>query len=406
VANAIDDIVQLRTELDTRLSRAVRIRGAADVQLDRLRPGSPPEGAPINGSAIVASRDAVVLGAHADVAWRISRAVEITPGLRAEVYASTLHAAANVPVPAGAVGGSASPAIDPRIAARVKMLRWLTAVSTFGVSHQLPGLIAQYPQATPFLQPGVLTGLQSSVQASQGVEIALPANFSLTATGFLHDYGGIPDVTACAFSVIAQNRCVTPAVNGRAYGLELLFRRAFTERFSAWLSYTLSHSTRQAHSPVLGGASTPFTQDIVSEYDRTHVLSAAASYDVGRGWRLGGRFFAYSGRPYTAFVGNVPAIPFDSERLPGFFRLDARVEKMWQLGAGTRLSFIVEGANITLNKETVSATCGGPTTASSVTVPANRAMTALAGPVGTNGCTFDTLGPITIPSIGVEGSFR
>lgn len=397
VSTAIDDVVRLRAELDTRPSRTLRVRAGADAQLDVLRPGPAPEGAPAGAAPLAVTRDSVIVGAHVDAAWRLSKAVELTPGVRADIYASDVHAGAGVPVAAGAVGGTASPAVDPRLAARVRLLPWLTSVSTFGVSHQLPGLIAQYPQTTPFLQPGVLTALQSSVQASQGVEIALPASFSLAATGFLHDYFGLPDVTACAFSFLDPGQCVTPTVSGRAYGLELLLRRPFTERFTVWISYTLSRSTRQAHRPDSAGP----TMEIASEYDRTHVLSAVASYDLGRSWRVGGRVFAYSGRPYTNFIGSAPVAPFDSERLPGFFRIDARVEKAWQLGAGTRVALVVEGVNVTLNQETVSATCGGPSTASSLRLNAGTGS-----PGALNACTFDVIGPITIPSIGVEGSFR
>jgi hypothetical protein len=406
VSSAIDDIARLRAELDTRPSRVLRVRTGADVQFDHLRPGAPPEGSPAGGAAIALSRDAVVVGAHADAAWRVSRAVEITPGVRADVYSSDLHAASGVAVPPGAVGGSSIPALDPRLAARVRVLPWLTSVSTFGISHQLPGIIAQYPQTTPFLQPGVVTGLQSSVQASQGVEIALPAHLSFAATGFLHDYAGLPDVTACAFSLVDASKCITPTVSGRAYGLELLLRRPFTERFTVWISYTLSRSTRQAHLPGTSPDSPP-TMVIPSEYDRTHVLSAVGSYDLGRGWRVGGRVFAYSGRPYTDFSGNFPIAPFDSERLPGFFRIDARFEKAWTLGDGARIAVVVEGVNVTLNKEVVSATCGGPSTASSL--PVRTGGSGGGGAVQAlplNACTLDTIGPITIPSIGVEGAFR
>jgi hypothetical protein len=413
VSSAIDDIARLRAELDSRPSRALRVRAGADVQLDNLRPGPTPEGSPAGGAAIALSRDAVVVGAHADASWRVSREVEITPGLRADVYSSDLHAASGVAVAPGAIGGSAVPALDPRLAARARVLPWLTSVSTFGISHQLPGIVAQYPQTTPFLQPGVVTGLQSSVQASQGVEIALPASFSFAATGFLHDYFGLPDITACAFSTLDAARCVTPTVSGRAYGLELLLRRPFTERFTVWLSYTLSRSTRQAHLPATSPDSPP-TMEIPSEYDRTHVLSAVASYDLGRNWRAGGRVFAYSGRPYTDFSRSIPVVPFDSERLPGFFRIDARVEKSWTLGDGARIAVVLEGINVTLNKEVVSATCGGPSTASSLPVRvgggggggAGRAALSGVQALPINACTLDTIGPITIPSIGVEGAFR
>jgi hypothetical protein len=383
-SNAVDDIARLRAELDARPSRDVRIRAGADVQFDRLRPGAPPEGASPGGAALALSRDAVVIGVHADAAWHLSRAVELTPGLRADVYSTDVYASPSSPLASRSAGGSATPVVEPRLAARVRIATPVTAVSTFGVSHQLPGIVTQYPETTPYLQPGVLTGIQSSVQTSQGIEWALPAALSLATTGFLHRYFGLPDTTACAFSTVDPSQCVTPTSNAEAVGLEVLLRRSFAERFTVWLSYTLSRSVRQARPP---GSDQP-TLTILSEYDRTHVVSAVASYDFGHGWRAGGRVFAYSGRPYTAFSLGQPVIPYDSARLPGFFRIDARLEKAWLLRGGRdRIAVVLEGVNVTLNKETVSATCGGAAT-----------------PFDT--CTFNTIGPISIPSIGVEGAFR
>lgn len=400
VSNALDDTLRLRTELDTRPARAVRVRVGADVQLDRLRPGAPPEGSPIGGAALALSRDAVVAGVHADVVWRVSPAVELTPGLRGDVYATNVLPTVNAPVAAGTIGGTATPVLEPRLAARVHVAPGVTAVSTFGLAHQLPGIVAQYPETTPFIQPGVLSGLQSSVQASQGVQLALPAHFSADLTGFLHDYTGLPDATACAFSPVDPSQCVTPTVRGRAFGLEVLLKRPFTDHFTVWLSYTLSRSTREAHLPGTGAQ--PYsatTTTILGEYDRTHVVSAVGSYDLGSNWRVGGRVFAYSGRPYTAFSLDTPVVPYDSQRLPGFFRIDARLEKSWIVGGRDRIAVVLEGVNVTLNKEVVSATCGGPTTASSARAP-------VLAQVPFNSCTLDTIGPITIPSIGVEGTFR
>ena len=407
VSNAIDDSARLRLELDVRPSRDLRVRAGADVLFDRLRPGPPPEGSPAGGATLALSRAAVVIGAHVDAAWRVSRAVELTPGLRADVYATDFLRTASAPAGLETVGGSATPVLEPRLAARVRMASGVTAVSTFGMSHQLPGIVAQYPETTPFIQPGVLTGLQSSVQASQGVEIALPASFSLTSTGFLHEYSGLPDTTACAFSPVDPSQCVTPTVGGRAFGLEFLLRRPFTDRFTVWVSYTLSRSTREAHvagaSPTVTQPSMEPTTTILGEYDRTHVLSAVASFDLGKSWRVGGRLFAYSGRPYTAFSMDSPVVPYDSQRLPGFFRIDARLEKAWIIGGKDRIAVVLEGVNVTLNKEVVSASCGGPATASVIRVPA---IGSAGGRAVVNACSFDTIGPITIPSIGVEGTFR
>jgi hypothetical protein len=389
-ATAVDDTVRLRAELDTRPSREVRIRAGADAQYDALRQGPAPEGAISTNAPLVPSRDGVVWGVHADAAWRIAPGVEITPGVRAAIFDTR-------PVGGGLIGeggATTTPVLEPRLAVRARILPGLTSVSTFGMSHQLLGIPAQYPSTSPDIQPGLQTGVMGSVQASQGVEVALPLHFSLATTAFLHDYSGLPDVTwQCQQPATgATANCVTPTVDGRAYGLEVLLRRSFAERLNVWISYTLSRSTRDAR-PTYAPASSAPTMTILSEYDRTHVLSAVVSYDFGHDWRAGARVFAYSGRPYTPVAGGTLVVPYDTQRLPGFFRLDARLEKAWMVGQSSRIAVVLEGINLTLNKETVDANCTGPGNS----VGPGQVL---------NSCTFDTLGPITIPSIGVEGWFR
>jgi hypothetical protein len=398
-ATATDDTVRLRAELDTRPSRDVRIRAGADAQFDALRQGPAPEGAVSGSLPLVPSRDGVVWAVHADAAWRLGPRVEITPGVRAAIF-DTRPVGGGL---SGSGGATTSPVLEPRLAVRARILPELTSVSTFGVSHQLLGIPAQYPSTSPDVEPGLQTGIMVSVQASQGVEVALPASFSVAATGFLHAYSGLPDVTwQCPQAGGGTGACVTPTVNGRAYGLEVLLRRSFAERFNVWISYTLSRSTRDARDAFAPASSAP-SMTIASEYDRTHVLSVVGSYDFGSGWRAGARVFAYSGRPYTPVAGSEPTVPYDSARLPGFFRLDARLEKAWTVGQSERIAVVLEGINLTLNKETVDADCSGP---GNVTGGTNGLGAAGAHARTLNTCTFDTLGPITIPSIGVEGWFR
>lgn len=392
-ATAVDDTFRLRAELDTRPTRDVRVRAGADAQFDALRQGAPPEGAAATNTPLVPSRDGVVWGVHADAAWRITPRVEITPGLRAAIFDTR-------PVGEGLAGGDATttPVLEPRLAVRARILPGLTSVSAFGISHQLLGIPAQYPSTSPYVQPGLQTGVMSSVQASQGVEVALPLSFSLAATGFLHDYTGLPDITwQCQQSGGAGASCVTPTVDGRAYGVELLLRRSFAERFNLWISYTLSRSTRDARPEYAPASSAP-TMTILSEYDRTHVVSAVVSYDFGHDWRAGARVTAYSGRPYTPVSGDQLTVPYDTARLPGFFRLDARIEKAWTVGKSDRIAVVLEGINLTLDKEVVDADCGVPGGGVGGGPPPKGQ------PV--NLCTFDSLGPITIPSIGVEATFR
>ena len=75
---------------------------------------------------------------------------------------------------------------DPRLAVRTRISTGVSAASTIGLSHQLPGLFVQNPDATPLLDPGIQEGIQTSVQMSQGIEVALPWRFALSSTAFLH----------------------------------------------------------------------------------------------------------------------------------------------------------------------------------------------------------------------------
>jgi hypothetical protein len=160
-----------------------------------------------------------------------------------------------------------------------------------------------------------------------------------------------------------------------------------TKRLTGWLSYTLSRSTREAHLP--GNPESVVEVETLSEFDRTHVLSLVGAYDLGAGWRAGARFFAYSGLPYTNTRGGEPVLPYNDERMPAFYRIDVRLEKRWRLGPRVTIALVFEGMNVTLNKEAVAATCS-PTPGES--------------PKGFDTCTFQTVGPISIPSVGVEGS--
>jgi hypothetical protein len=184
-------------------------------------------------------------------------------------------------------------------------------------------------------------------------------------------------------------------VPGRAYGVELLLRRPLGKRLGGWLSYTLSRSMRKAHFVTPSGGDA--VANVASEGDRTHVLSAILAYDLGRMWRAGGRFVFYTGQPYSSLEGNVPVPPYNSKRLDPFFRLDLRLEKRWQLGQNGWIAFVLEGQNVTLSKEstTVGLNC----------MTDGRINMGGSGATQTTTCTTPKVGPITIPSVGVEASF-
>ncbi len=411
IGHVRDRMSSLRMSLEERMFANVRGRAGIDVlfdayDLDNTDPRNVPGGRPDSQTAqIYPPRNELVSGIYGDIVWRVAPGVEIIPGIRFDLFES--HRLDRSTIPGDTLAGglakplrttSALPAVDPRLATRVTITPVLTWVSTFGVSHQPPSFFIPIPG----LEIGKLDrGLQTSLQLSQGLEVALPAGFTAVPTVFLHNYLGLTDITATCLhqgsNASGNSACLDDRVRGRTYGLELLVRRPLTKRFTGWLSYTLSRTTREAHPVSLNGVSSPL-QTIPGEFDRTHVLSLISAYDLGRSWRVGGRFFFYTGRPYSNEVEGVPVPPYNRERLPAFYRIDLRLEKRWMLGTTSWIALVFEGLNVTLNKEATNVTCSPATTPQSISVGKSATP-----PL--DKCAPETIGPISIPSIGVEASF-
>src|SRR5207237_6438828 len=108
--------------------------------------------------------------------------VEIVPGVRVDLFEST-----RANGPSGAPASAIVPAFDPRLSARVTIAPWLTWLSSLGLSHQYPvlrvGAIPPLLVSVPGF-PARDSQLQTLAQASQGLEVTLPLDVTLTATGF------------------------------------------------------------------------------------------------------------------------------------------------------------------------------------------------------------------------------
>jgi hypothetical protein len=395
----------IRLELERRLSPNVLVRGGADARLDAyaFEQGAPPDPEqPIVPSSVDPPPTNIAWGAHADVLWRVAPRIEIVPGARVDVFESSRrrpNAAEDV--------STRVPAVDPRLSARVTLAPSVAWLSTIGLAHQYPILRVgslPAPVVSGFGFPVGESRLQTVAQASQGVEIALPGDISATMTGFLSSWTALTDLTESCIQIepaiippaLGPKREPPPwtcpseqAVHGRAHGLELLVRRPLTKRLSGWLSYTLSRSTRETHFITPEGGSAIAT--VPSEFDRTHVLNAILAYDLGRRWRAGGRFVFYTGAPYSSLSGNVPVAPYNNHRDPPFYRLDIRLEKRWPIGKNGSIAFVFEGQNVTLSKDSsgLGIDCIGQATEAG----------------GTTTCKRATIGPIAIPSVGVEAFF-
>jgi hypothetical protein len=246
-------------------------------------------------------------------------------------------------------------------------------VSALGLVHSPPSFVL----GAPGLEIGSLShGLQSGFQTSHGVETRLPLETTLAATFFFNSYFGLTDALATCSSNGAASTdlgCLDARTRGRSFGGELLLRRSFSSRVGGWISYTLSRSTVELEHPSPGAFEVP------ASFDRPHVLNAAISLDLGSGWHAGGRFTYYSGLPYTAQVDGLALGP--TTRLPDFWRLDVRLEKRWVVASRWQVAAVLEGMNVTLNKEAIAADCSSGASSS---------------------CTPRYIGPVSAPSLGVE----
>lgn len=346
--NARDILWGTRVELTQPVGERLTVRGGMDLlfdgyEADQATYGDPEDPDVAAYNELFPSRTDSVGTVWADVVWRLDPRVEITPGVRVDLFHSN---------------GASAVGVDPRLGVHVDVSKRVRLLHAFGISHQPPSFVVPVPGLAVASLRG---GLQRSLQTAAGVEVELPAKITATLTLFNNVFLDMSDTAGVQPPGDDENQI--PRTLGMSRGLEIYVRRSLTQRLGGFLSYTLSRSTR-----TLGGYTFPFA------FDRAHVLNAALAYDLGRGWRAGGRFTFYTGVPDLEAPSGLPEAVrlLNPARKPGFYRIDARVEKKWTLGETTWLSFVVEALNATFNKETVG---------------------------------DEEIGPVTIPSIGVEGGF-
>jgi hypothetical protein len=348
--------IGLRFEGSQRLASEAELRGGVDANVEGYQPEL--EQLP-QGTVTYAARTDTNLGLWSELSLKPRRGFEIVPGVRLDLSRSRGH---SYVFP------------EPRLSTRVRVAARLAWLSGFGLAHQLPTYRVYVPG-------GQVGGLEQSVQhayqATQGLELALPEAMYARTTLF-HSW-----IEGRELSLGAPNA----GLNGRNYGFEFFLRRDFAQRLGGFLSYTLSR-TERATGPISALAS----------FDRPHVVSAVLGYDLGAGFRLGGRAYYASGRHYdivcpTADCGpvqpNAPIVPdrpggyLHQGRVKGFFRLDVRFEKRWRFASGSWIAATFEWFNALLAQETMT-----------------KFWDAQYGGIHTQ-----TRSPLTLPSIGVEAGY-
>jgi TonB family protein len=358
-------MIGARSEYQEQLSDQITVRAGGDVLFESLAQtlnnqtntsnentqlGTDSTGNDNGGFFFDRARRDFTTGAWVDTVLAVTPKLEVTPGLRADFYVS---------------GGRVALAFDPRISARYTLTKKLSISHGLALVHQAPSFVV----TAPGFKPSLAGGLQSAVQYSAGIKYSLPAGFESSVSVFQNAFFNLTDVISLIQLENTTNQNPTDLRStGHAYGVELMVRRSLARNVGGLLSYTLSRSVR-SEGNLEGPATT----------DRTHVLNVALSGNIGRNWLLGGRWLFYSGVPtQVAYVKAAQSPP----RTPPFWRLDFKLQKRWYFKAPSAWWGVsLEVLNTTLNKEALSGSCNAFS------------------------CTYQKIGPVTVPSIGAEGAF-
>lgn len=273
---------------------------------------------------ILRRRGAFMGGAFVALAWQPRPWLLLSPGARLDYFAEE---------------GTTRLAPGPRLNARARLGEAVWLKGSLGRFAQMPSL----PVAVPGFESFGLRslGLQSSTQGSLGVEAGLGDQATAEATGFLQRMDVTDLSSIFNYDVQAPLLQMRP---GRAYGVEVMLRRPARHRLHGWLAYTLSRSER---------ALPPYWERVASDWDQRHILNLVASWRLGGGYQVGGRFRYNTGRPYPVFnkrslIEDVQAVEYS--KLPDFHQLDFRFDRRWVFDAYV-LDAYVELINATLTEQ-------------------------------------------------------
>jgi len=178
--NVYDYMVGLRSEYWKQLDPRMKLRAGADLLFESLKQEFT-DSSVKNGSGVTDGNDAIEerdrnqedaarlgfdkgrkdfsWGMYADLVWDVAPRLQITPGLRADLFVS---------------GQRAALGIDPRITAEYTLSKKLKVVHGLALVHQTPSFIGPIPG----FKPSLAGGLQKALQHSAGVNYELPAGFS------------------------------------------------------------------------------------------------------------------------------------------------------------------------------------------------------------------------------------
>jgi outer membrane receptor protein involved in Fe transport len=268
----------------------------------------------------------------------------VTPGMRIEPY--LIDGSRLTPL----VGNTPAlgyrrfdTALEPRLSALYKLTKKLQLRAGAGLYHQAPD-----PTDLSAVFGNPTLGLERALHVSAGGAYRITGTLTFELVGFAKWIDHLASRSELPTPPLA--RALVEEGKGRVYGGQVLLRQELTHGLFGWITYSLIRSERKDH---------PDTDWRLFDYDQTHVLGVLASYDLGAGWQLGGRFRYATGVPRTDVTGSYfdarddrfePLFGAQNDiRVPAFYQLDARLEKTLTF-VGHRTNVFLDVQNLTNRK--------------------------------------------------------
>ncbi|WP_346855935.1 TonB-dependent receptor [uncultured Draconibacterium sp.] len=233
--------------------------------------------------------------------------------------------------------------ISPRLSASYSLTNQWSLNFNTGRYYQLPAYTTLgYQQNDVFVNKENNLKYIAVDHLIGGLEYRPKSTVQFTAEAFWKGYSDYPfsvnDQISLAnkgadFGVVGDEEVVSTS-EGRAYGAEFQSRINSGKGFNLNVSYTL------VRSEFKDGAGT----FIPSSWDSKHLLTATATKELKRNWRVGARWRFVGGLPYTPWdleksalveAWNLKGGPYldysklNSERFDPFHQLDLRIDKSY-----------------------------------------------------------------------------
>ena len=268
-------------------------------------------------------KDSVILSSYADATAEYPFGLSVTPGLRFDAYS---------------VEKASTETVDPRLTARQRLSDDVTLKVGLGRFSQLSrSLVRKTDGGEPVLQPA------SAWHLGLGAEIAADPWNTLALDTYYNRHLGSPRLK----SELVLRDGMPYGVWGlshfqrRAYGLEILLKRAAAARSSGWISYSLSRTESRVNRQAAWRR---------SDWDATHHLVMVWNVRLPSHWAVGAHLTVVSGYPSDPIVGSydtvngrfvatvLPGTP--DGKLPLYRELDLRAEKTWPVSFGDVVAYV------------------------------------------------------------------